>query len=159
MTTIAAVLRAGQIVSKARIHGAGNVRGSVLFLAPVLVRQIVTAIDHDPRRVIEVSRERIGRDERAVCHMVSLTPMSNGATARSACSVARGTPYSIRPRSFPDLHTSMTTSAILIALGVVAGVSYALRRLVGSRPPDRGIDVGVVSTNWLSERRKDSPAE
>ena len=53
----------------------------------------------------------------------------------------------------------MTTSAILIAFGLVAGVSYALRRLIGSRPPDRGIDVGVVSTNWLSERRKDSPVE
>lgn len=55
----------------------------------------------------------------------------------------------------------MNMSAIIIALGVVAAATatYVLRRFVGQTPPDRGIDVGMVSTNWLSERRKDSTAE
>ena len=53
----------------------------------------------------------------------------------------------------------MSTSIVVIALGFVAGATYVLRRFIGSAPSDRGIDVGVVSTTWLSERRKDSPAE
>jgi hypothetical protein len=53
----------------------------------------------------------------------------------------------------------MSASVIIIALGVVAGATYLLRRVVGSSSPHRSIDVGEVSTNWLIERRKDAPAE
>jgi hypothetical protein len=53
----------------------------------------------------------------------------------------------------------MSTPVVIIALGFAAGAAYVLRRWIGSAPSDRGIDVGAVSTTWLSERRKDSPAE
>jgi hypothetical protein len=53
----------------------------------------------------------------------------------------------------------MNTSAILIALGAVAGATFLFRRFFRYAPPDRGIDVGEVSTNWLAERRKDAPTE
>jgi hypothetical protein len=53
----------------------------------------------------------------------------------------------------------MNASVILIVLGLVAGTTYLFRRVVGSTRPNRGIDVGEVSTNWLIERRKDAPTE
>ena len=53
----------------------------------------------------------------------------------------------------------MNATVILIALGIAAGTTYLFRRFVGSTPPNRGIDVGEVSTNWLIERRKDAPTE
>jgi hypothetical protein len=53
----------------------------------------------------------------------------------------------------------MNASVIIIALGFVAGATYLLRRFIGYTPPNRGIDVGEVSTSWLIERRKDAPTE
>ncbi|HEV8319646.1 MAG TPA: hypothetical protein VGQ10_19690 [Vicinamibacterales bacterium] len=53
----------------------------------------------------------------------------------------------------------MNASFVIIALGLVASATYLLRRLIGSAPPNRSIDVGEVSANWLIERRKDAPSE
>jgi hypothetical protein len=53
----------------------------------------------------------------------------------------------------------MNAPVIVAALALVAGATFLFRRFLGYAPPDRGIDVGEVSTTWLAERRKESPTE
>jgi len=53
------------------------------------------------------------------------------------------------------LMTTLVYGAALIVLLVAGVIVYAVRRL--SRHDTRMFDLGVVSTRWLSELRRDEP--
>jgi hypothetical protein len=117
-------------------------RTPVLGQAPALVLEIEPAVHDGPG--VEVRGERVGGDERLEWH-ISLVPALL-FSLHSGRGITILSPTPMNP-----------TLLVPLALAVLAAVAiYGLRRL--SRDPhSQPLDLGVVSTRWLSELRRDEP--
>ena len=66
MPAVGACQRAGEIAREAGEHRSWNMSAAILLTSPRFVVQIVTAIDHDPGRIVELFSQCVGGNQRRV---------------------------------------------------------------------------------------------
>src|SRR5690348_6243910 len=97
MPPVATRFRAGQVAVEVHERRTGQMPAPIRLPACIGIGELVAAVDDDERRIVDVPRERLGRDKRGVLHRAregGLIP-------------ARATPKAMKPRIRAAGMTSM----------------------------------------------------
>ena len=127
-----------EISREARVCSCRNMRYEVLVETPILVGQVESAVDDHP--LTKMGIKRVTRHKRLVLHVTSV---GYDPTFRAG-HLFKGSPM---------------TPTLLVSLAVVIAVvtaAFAWRRW-SKQVHNRPADLGVVSTRWISELRRDEP--
>ena len=128
----------GQVGGQIRVNRRRDVACGVLVTAPRQCLQVGTAVDDRPG-FRAVRRQRGGRDLRRV-HAIRR-------------------PFSLQVAGTPSIlfGTPMTSTVLIFALVALTIIALFAVRRVMRHSEGATHDLGVVSTRWISELRRDEP--